>query len=216
MRKKALLAVVIAATSLLVAASVYWFFIAPNHWASGVDEAGQGLDEAGHPWLGAKNPRLVIHEFMDYDCPHCAHAHRLLRAAMVPRLDDVRLVRHDYARMKCVPNDAVKRINRCEMVRAAICASKSVSFWAWNDKVIAHPRSEGTLKEYRTFVPRLRESFDIPAAPFEKCLFDDRTIERAQAVYDEARRLKIRSTPIYMIDDQKVDFEEVLRRIKAL
>jgi uncharacterized membrane protein/protein-disulfide isomerase len=191
--------------------------LVPPYWElPGRDAPGlaSGVDEEGHPWLGGADPKVVVHEFIDYECPHCQVAHRRLRRALAEDPASLRIVRHDYARMPCAPNDAVRRMSRCELARAGVCAADQGRFWDWNDRVFTRPRplrGEGR----KTFVPDTARALGLDPARFEACLFAPETVERAQRFYKEARKARIADTPSYVIDGKRLTLAEALRGIES-
>ncbi len=188
----------------------YW---GPNAWKYGYDEASTGIDDQGNPWIGAaEKPGLVIHEFMDYECPHCPTAHKRLRKALSSHLDEVRLVRHDYARMPCAPNSDERRRSSCALVRAGICAAKEGKFWQWNNAVIENPRPLVNPGR-ENYVKDTAALLELDFEKLDSCMFSEETVEAAQAIYRSAKKRKIVETPTYFVDDEKLELHEVFQII---
>jgi protein-disulfide isomerase len=181
----------------------------PDAWKSGYDDAPRGVDEEGNPWIGAQHPTTVIHEFMDYECPHCPMAHKHLRGVIASNLDRIRLVRHDYARMPCAPNSATNRRERCLLVRAGLCFARDGRFWDWNDAVVEHPRPlSGPAR--KTFAVDTAVRLGADAGELDECMYSDEIVEKAQTVYRDARRRRVMETPTYFVDDEPHDLNELL------
>ena len=215
MKKKILITA--GASFLLLAGLIagYLLFFAPVDWRYGIDTADRGIEAGIFPWIGASNPELVIHEYVDYDCPHCPGTHRRLRSIIARHLDKVRLVRHDYARMRCAPNNAQDRFASCELVRAAICASKHVDFWQWNDAVMSSPRykSDAPLAGY---VPAMVAKFKISGDAFDKCMYSKETIDRAQKIYLDVKKNHVNATPTYIVDGKKTTLALIREKVNQL
>jgi len=191
----------------------------PRYWemASWRYEAGveRGVDDDGYPWIGAADPAVVVHEYTDYECPHCRLAHLKLRRLVADHPEELRLVRHDYGRMRCAPNDAKKRLSKCDMVRAAICAAREGRFWAWNDAVMASPRPlQGTRRE--TYIIDTAKSLGMDAAALDECMYSAETIDRAQEIFRETRKRRILDTPGYVVDGRRIEPSEVIGTIEDL
>lgn len=212
-----MLLIISVAVAAIFAVSIagYLLFLAPVDWRKNVDEASKGVLEDTYAWIGAKEPVLEIHEYLDFDCPHCPDTHKKLRALIARKFDKIRLVRHDYARMSCMPNNDIIKAGKCELVRSAICASKQVDYWKWNDFVIEHPRFKSTIK-YREYVPGLVKSLGLSEKSFNNCLYQKETIERAQKIYDESKTNHIKGTPSYMVNGRVLTFNEVAEKISDL
>jgi protein-disulfide isomerase len=197
---------IVAAIACLVVAAVayYWLFA----WRSGWFAAAQGTTPEGLPWIGAESPELTIHEYVDYDCPHCPMSHKWLRRALVFHQGDVRLVRHDYARMHCAPGVKGRPPRSCELVRGGLCAGDQGAFWRWNDMVMDAPRPlSGPARE--SYMVDTARALGLDVAAFEKCLVDPKTIERAAAIWSDARRSRVSDTPTYVVDGKRLDLAKL-------
>jgi uncharacterized membrane protein len=196
----------------LLLATVLIHVLVPRYWELASWRQGAfgdtGVTDEGYPWIGASEPELTIHEYLDYECPHCKLAHRKLRRIVSQRRDEIRLVRHDYARMACKPNSAEKRRASCAMARAAFCALDRGMFWEWNDAVLAHPRPL-TGDERKTYITEMARKIGLDPDRLDRCMFSEKTVERAHAVYLDARAHKITETPGYMVDGQRLTWAEL-------
>jgi protein-disulfide isomerase len=216
MKKKMILIISVTAGLMFAAAIAgYLLFLAPVDWRTNVDKASKGVIKETYPWVGAKDPVLEIHEYFDFDCPHCPDTHKKLRGLIARKFDKIRLVRHDYARMRCKPNNAIMKYKSCELVRAAICASKQIDYWKWNDFVIEHPRYKSS-KPYDQYVPDIVKELGLSEKPFELCLYESDTVERAQKIYDETKKNHIKGTPSYLVNGAILTFKEVAEKISNL
>ncbi|MCP4603585.1 MAG: thioredoxin domain-containing protein [Proteobacteria bacterium] len=167
-----------------------------------------GFDEEGYPWLGALNPKIVIHEYFDYECPHCRAGHRKLRRLLSSHSDEVRIVRHDFARMSCAPNDAEQRFARCSMARAAYCAGKNGRYWHWNDAVYASPKPlMGPRRQ--TYELDMAERLGFDKTEFDTCMFTVETVDFVQQAYLYARKKRVLETPSYRVGEKRLNLSEV-------
>lgn len=107
-------------------------------YARGPEGVDNGVTKDGHPWIGAKNPRLTIYELSDYECYYCKRLHASLRQLLKRHKDlrkDVRLVHLQYPLgHQCNPTVKEPLHKRaCVMSRAALCAKEQGRFWEMND-----------------------------------------------------------------------------------
>jgi uncharacterized membrane protein len=179
----------------------------PRYWELASWRRGatldNGVDEQGLPWLGARHPRVTVHEYVDYECVHCRVAHRKLRRMLSDHADGLRLVRHDFARMACSLGPGVPPGESCMLVRAGICAADKGRFWDWNDAVMAEPRPlKGEAR--RTYALDMAARLGFDRAAFASCLTSQRTVDRAHAIFKEATKRKVRETPSYVVDGRVV------------
>jgi len=195
---------------LLIVAAAQVFV--PEYWELASWRQGvfgeTGVTDDGYPWIGARDPKLTIHEYLDYECPHCKLAHHKLRRILADHPDEMRVVRHDYARMACEPNGPKLKRQSCAMSRAAFCALDQRRFWEWNDAVFAHPRPL-TGDARKTYIGEMAQSLGFETGRFDECLLSERTVTRAQAVYLDAKKLKISETPTYVVDGKTHTWEEL-------
>ncbi len=166
-----------------------------------------GFDEDGYPWLGASNPKLVVHEYFDYECPHCRASHRKLRRLLSAHANEMRIVRHDFARMSCAPNDAKMRFERCSMARAAYCAGKKGKYWHWNDAVNAGPKPLLGQKR-KTYELDMAKELGFDKTEFDKCMFSAETVDTTQRFYKKARKARVFETPSYRIENKRLNLRE--------
>ena len=209
MKQKILMLVGLAVLFGLSAIGSWYFFWSGPDWQTQVDTAQMGVDASGHPWIGAEKPEVTIHEFLDYECPHCPGAHQWLRKSIARDLDVIQIVRHDYARMACKFEYGDKVTYRCPMVRAAYCASKHIPYWKWNDAVVSAPRFESG-KEVPEYLDEMVAKLNLPKADFDECMDSNESGDRAQKLYEEAHKAKINSTPTYVVDGKRLNLKELL------
>ena len=94
-----------------------------------------GITEKGHPWIGAKNPKLIITEFTDYQCFQCKKMHLYLRELITKYPEKIRLV-HRHFPMDSRFNPLVTErfhIGSGKMALMAEYAKISGKFWEMND-----------------------------------------------------------------------------------
>jgi uncharacterized membrane protein len=153
-----------------------------------------GKDEQGLPWIGAKEPRLTVVEFSDYQCPHCAKAHREMRLAL-ERFKDLRLVHRNYPLdMAC--NPSIKRPFHeaaCERARVAVCAGEQDKFWEMSDYLFLGQR------RHNLSGLALAERIGLDLNRFRACLADARTAAHVSRDLAEGRRVGVWGTPWFQV-----------------
>jgi protein-disulfide isomerase/uncharacterized membrane protein len=100
-----------------------------------------GVDDEGNHWIGARNPKLIIQEFSDYQCPFCRKAHQQARTWLAKHADEVRLL-HRHLPLDHHCNPIVTRPfhpDACKMARLAYCAGTQEKFWEMNDLLYSLP-----------------------------------------------------------------------------
>jgi uncharacterized membrane protein len=190
-------AALVLATAVFVPA--YWMAAS---WNSGT-RLPHGVDEHGRPWLGSEQPDLVLHEYIDYACPHC----RIASARMKMRLADdngLRVVRHHQPRMQCTTATSETPSPRCFHARVAICAGEQGLFWEMDDWLFHHPGSSVKLD-----LEQAARDVGLDLGALETCLESPATYARAQVDVEEARQRRIRGTPGYVVDGKRLEPDEL-------
>jgi uncharacterized membrane protein len=180
----------------------YWAIFS---WKSGVT-LPHGADAQGHYWIGAEDPKLVVHEYTDYSCEHCAVATSAIRRTLAMHPRSLRIVHHNYPRMRC-PKDVGPLV--CQFARAANCAGDQGKFWEMDSWLFEH--APGHIKV--DFDAAARElGFD--AAKLKACMDDPASYDRADAEARDAARAHVIDAPSYIIDGKKYVAGEVFRQLE--
>jgi protein-disulfide isomerase len=161
-----------------------------------------GVTEAGHHWIGAESPKVIVEVFTDYECPYCRLSHEKARAALLEMKDDVRLIhRHMPLDMNC--NPAIERPfhqRACEFSIAVECAGEQGRFWPMNDALF---EVQNTQKPQDVDVTALARSLSLDLARFNACLRSEAVVQKIAVDIDDARSREVRGTPTYFIGDNK-------------
>lgn len=168
--------------------------------------------DAGGPAIGSSKPLVTIVEFSDFQCPFCAAVQLTLKQVLQQFGGAVRLVfRH-------LPLDIHR--NAMSAARAAYCAGRQERFWEYHD----------ALFNTKDFSPesyeQLAKAQGLNLQTFQSCLNSVDSLNAVTTDIETARRLKIESTPSFIINDRVVsgaisfsEFEKIirleLRRISA-
>lgn len=176
-----------------------WILV-PPYWrvetAMGPGGLAVGVTPAGHPWIGASEPALVITEFSDYQCPHCQRGHDEVRKLIEAHPGRVRVVhRHYPLDQQC--NAAIPRPFHPYACRYAVlshCAQKQGRFWEANDYLFANGRRRlpVTLEE-------LARILELDRAALRACAEGDEAREAVQRDLEAGRELGIRGTPTFLV-----------------
>ena len=77
---------------------------------------------------GAKNAKVTIVEFSDFECPFCIRAYPTVRQVLKEYKDDVKLYYKQFPLVQIHPN-ALKA------AEASLCAADQGKFWEFHDKI---------------------------------------------------------------------------------
>jgi protein-disulfide isomerase len=160
-------------------------------------------EDAGSPAIGSSNPLVTIVEFSDFQCPFCAAVQPTLKQVLQQYAGAVKLV------FKHLPLDIHQ--NAMSAARAAYCAGKQERFWQYHDALFA--TKDFSAESYNQLAKTLGLNFQT----FQSCF---NSVDSLNAITDDvqtARRLKIESTPSFIINDRVVtgaisfsEFEKII------
>ena len=147
-------------------------------------------DDGMSPAVGPKVAAVTIVEFSDFECPFC-------RAVQVP----VKQILTEYANkvrwvFKHLPLDGHK--NAFAAARASFCAGQQDRFWQYHDALFSDNLSTKTFN-------RLAEDLGLNAERFRACTTSVQSSNAITKDLELARRLRIESTPSFIINGKIVN-----------
>ncbi len=140
---------------------------------------------------------VVIVEFSDFECGHCAEAYRSLRRVLPRFGSDVRLVfRHFPLNGSC--NPAVSgplHGYACLAAMASECAAAQGRFWHYHDLLFENQRALD-----RDSLIAYAEQIRLDRAEFVRCLESDAPRRAVERDVSEGDRLRVVSTPTFFLN----------------
>ena len=172
----------------------YWQFNPPKS----TNHVKTGKTKEGHPWIGAENPKITIHEFTDYQCFQCSKMHLMLRNLIAANPGAIQLVHHHYPLDHEYNNIIVPEpfhVGSGKMAMIAIYAASKDGFWQMNDALYAAARSKQTLSTRKLAEQTNFTMFELASAAEHPEI-------RLTLLYDirKGMKLHITGTPSYVID----------------
>ena len=147
---------------------------------------------AGGYAKGKPDAPVVIAEFSDFECGHCAQVYRTLKAVLPRYRDDVRVVFHHYP-LDSACNPAVSSSfhrNACLAAIASECASQQGEFWSYHDLLFDNQNDLS-----RANLERFAADVGLDLDEFSKCLASEEARSAVVRDIEEGKRLAIKSTP---------------------
>ncbi len=146
---------------------------------------------AEDPFLGQKIAKVTITEYSDFGCPACRAWHNsgILDRIMDKYGDDIKFVWKDFP---------VITPQSPKAAEAGQCAQDQAKFWEYHDLVYTS-RGLG-ISSLKSFAKEL----NLDTAAFDKCL--DSGLHKATVDKDlnEARSLRLRGTPSFIVNGTKL------------
>lgn len=166
--------------------------------------------------MGDPDAPVVIHEYSDYGCGHCAtfseETGRKIAETYVAE-GQVYFVSHSVG-------DMLNSTISPQLAEASYCAGDQGAYWAYHDYVFAnqfvlYATSNLPLQKY---VEAFAQELSLDMDAFLACLQDRTHAERVQQDEAEARQAGINSTPTFLINGEPLvgnqPFENFQRAIE--
>lgn len=163
--------------------------------ASGVSGQVSGAPIAtdDDPSIGPKDAKLVIVEFLDYQCPFCIANSEVVRTMAAKYRDSVRFIVRDFPVAELHP-DAVYA------AEAAGCSEVQGKFWAMHDRLFA---AKGNLTKPELDRIALESGLDTKA--FDACMDKRERLPEVSQDLQSGYDAGVRGTPTYFFNGRKVE-----------
>jgi protein-disulfide isomerase len=142
---------------------------------------------------GTLSSPVILLEFGDFECPHCAAAHSILkklemnlqnRMAFVFRHLPLAQV-HEYARTAAISSEA---------------AGRQGKFWEMHDLIFENQSKLSTV-----YLLRMAESLGLDMKTFQKDTYDVKLAEKVDADFESGVLSGVNGTPSFFINGIKYD-----------
>ena len=146
------------------------------------------------PTTGAKDAKVTIIEFSDFQCPFCAKGADILKE-----------IKKKYGNKVLVAfkNFPLPFHNHAEQAAVAgLCANEQGAdyFWKMHDEMFASQDSldaEGLKKTAK--------KIGLKSEAFEKCLSENKYLSQVKADMEQGKNVKVKSTPTFFINGQLIN-----------
>lgn len=158
-----------------------------------------GVSPDGHPWIGAESPAVEVHEFTDYQCPHCRKAHLLVRRLISEYPDRLRVYHRNFPLdHHCNPAvDKPFHPRACELARIAVCAGRQGRFFEMSDFLFQHADE---IRGRGLDADEIARRLELDLDRFRCCLDEAAVREAVARDIEDGRRLGIEGTPAFVVD----------------
>lgn len=156
-------------------------------------EAPSGVVVSNDPRLGDPDAPVVIVEFSDFQCPHCADFHTNTFPALRSLYGD-RIRWYFVNRFFSGPHPHAEAA-----AIAGECANRQGKFWEFADRVF---RRQSELDP--ELLDGIATELGLDKAAFDQCRADPSVAAEVAADQQEAERLKVDGTPTFIVNGQRV------------
>lgn len=151
--------------------------------------------------LGSKNPKLIIHEYTDFQCPYCGISNSMM-IRLVNEVDGVMVVHHDYpldsACNSEIPTSMHK--NACKVALYSRAAKEQGKYWEFNKLLFENQRE---LSDKKVF--ELANSVGLDVNALKKYANNPESMKQLKEDVKKANENQITATPTYIIGVKKYE-----------
>ncbi len=139
--------------------------------------------------LGAKDAKVTLVEFSDFECPHCAAARPILEEYVKTR---------PQVRLCMMPYPLPQHANAMFAGQAAYFARDAGKFWAMHDALF-----ENQLALSEDFIKKLLVKQGLDLKGFEKAVASKKYVEELEASKEAGKKAGIEATPSIYVNGRK-------------
>lgn len=158
--------------------------------------SGQSRSSYKDPVKGASDPKVVIIEFSDFQCPACK--------AMYPVLKEI-VKKYPEEVMVAYKNYPLTRVHRWAYTAAVAgeCAYRREKFWEYHDLLFERQKEWANSRDARVDFLNMAEELGMDRMEFLRCMESKEIKDSVSADMEEGRRLNIHSTPTFFINGKR-------------
>ena len=141
---------------------------------------------------GNINASITLVEYGDYQCPHCGHAHPLLKRFLEEYGNDVNFVFRNFPLQEIHPAAHISAL-------AAEAAGRQGKFWEMHDMIFEHQQN---LNGHALLDFAERLSLDIQQ--FSSDWKNETIVEKVEKDFESGIRSGVNGTPSFFINGEKL------------
>jgi len=145
------------------------------------------INTEGFPYKGAKDGKVTIVEFSDYQCQNCQRAAVVMQTLLSRYPKQLKVVFMDFP----INPTGISR----QVAIGGVCADQQGKFWKYHDAAF---NQQFTLT--RESPQAIAGTLGLDQEAFKKCLSGAAAAARVTTSYEEARRLGLTTTPSVFVD----------------
>jgi protein-disulfide isomerase len=148
------------------------------------------VNVAGEPFKGARNAKVAIVVFSDFQCSFCARYERDTYPQLIKDYVDTGMVKYVW---RDLPLERMHP-NAFKAAEAAHCAGEQARFWEMHDVLFGNSRNLSAEE-----LPKYGEAAKLDPALFQQCLASGRHAAAIRKDMEDAEKLGITGTPSFLI-----------------
>jgi protein-disulfide isomerase len=181
--------------TLLVIAAIVYAVISSNQIEVGEIRSYQ---QDGLSGLGDPDAPVVIQEFSDFGCSHCADFALETKKILVEEYIDTGIVYLQYSSV----GGFLQSFATLQAAEAAYCAGEQEAFWQYHDLLFLNQSSlfSNRSADNTGKLVKIAETLDLDADQFRRCLVERKYLDQAALDESLARGFGVTGTPAFLIN----------------
>lgn len=177
------------------------------------------IDTTGRPFRGAKDAKVTVVVYDDFQCPFCTRMHTtLFNDVMKSYGDRVKVIYKDYPLFEIHP-----WAGRAAVDSGCLADQSMGAYWEFADYVHANPKAisgdkrplDNQLAEVDKVAVDLGKKHSVDAARLDKCV-KDQSHAKLEASVKEAEGIGVEATPALFINGMKLDGAVPARELRMV
>lgn len=203
----------VALTVAIVVGGIFFIGKAPVEQAATIPtDQMKLLSQEGMHTKGNNESKVVLTEFLDFECEACGAAYPIVKRLVEEYKGDVKFAVRNFP----LPGHRNSRTS----AHAAEAAAKQGKFWEMHDKLFEGQREWGEKQVPQTEVfVRYAQELGLNLDQFKQDMEDPNIAEKVQKGVDDGNALGVNSTPTFFLNNERVEgippYEEFKAKIDA-
>ena len=156
--------------------------------------------------LGNENALITLVEYGDYECPHCGHAHSIVKRVQKHFGDRLRFVFRNFPLKEIHPNAE-------SAAETAEFAARNGAFWEMHDGIFENQEDLGL-----PLFSELSDRLGLSVSDLRAALTNEEYLPRVREDFRGGVRSGVNGTPTFFINGRRHDgsfeFEDLVEAIK--
>jgi protein-disulfide isomerase len=141
--------------------------------------------------LGSINAPVILTEYGDFDCPHCAIAHVFIKKLVQKFKDQLAFVFRHFPLSKVHENASIAALS-------SEAAANQGKFWEMHDMML-----ENQSKLSTSYLLRIAERLGLEMKSFKRDTHDEKLAAKVEAQFESGIRSGVNGTPSLYINGAK-------------
>lgn len=145
---------------------------------------------------GARDAKIVITEFSDFQCPACRMAAEAVRSVKARHAKKVTLVFRHKPLTKIHPHAFLA-------AQAAECVGRQGKFWEYHDLLFQRQREWTAAPDVKAALVELAADLGLDRAGMQACLGNPETVRPIMKDIDAAEQKSVNATPTFLVNEDR-------------